>query len=143
MNKPKIIDIDQCIDDRGFLYQIYNLDLSEKIKRVYLVGNFSKKTIRGMHYHEREWKYFFVPKGTVKLIVSPENKPSDKTFSFILTDKKPSLLIVPPKHYNGWIALEDKTILMGMSNFTLKESLTDDKRSDPLAFKEYFRVKDR
>jgi len=151
--EPRKEPVKLIIDDRGFLSQIFDgkndkitfngLDYLElpKIRRIYLVGNFSKNIIRGMHYHEKEWKYFFVIKGSAKFVVSPEDKPTEKTKIFVLSDKKPEVLIVPPKNYNGWKALEEGTLILGMSNFSLEESLKDDKRIPVTNFLDLFKVK--
>jgi len=140
MNKVGLIRIEPKVDDRGYISQIYNSDFPNKLARFYLVGNFAKGTVRGMHYHQREWKYFFVTKGSAKFVISPTDKPSKKTQTFVLSDKNSSLLVVPPGYYNGWVSLENETQLLGMSSFTLKETLANDKRIDPRTFSEYFQV---
>ena len=153
--QAKKIPLKIFIDDRGVLFQLFDVK-NEKItfdgkryiklpliKRIYLVGNFSKNTIRGMHYHKREWKYFIVIKGSAKFVVSPTDRVTSRTKIFILSDKFPEVLIVPPKNFNGWRALEDDTLLIGMSNFSLKESLRDDYRISPDNFMEMFKVKNR
>jgi dTDP-4-dehydrorhamnose 3,5-epimerase-like enzyme len=143
------------VDDRGFLFQIFDESNDKitfdglnylglpKIRRIYLVGNFSKDTIRGMHYHEKEWKYFFVIRGSAKFIVSPEDHPVEKTKTFILSERKPEVLIVPPKYYIGWKALEEGTLILGMSNFSLEESLKDDRRISVTSFLNLFKVENR
>jgi dTDP-4-dehydrorhamnose 3,5-epimerase len=144
-----------AIDDRGVLLQLFEMKNNKisfdgqnytdlpPIKRIYLVKNFSKDTIRGMHYHEYEWKYFIVLKGSAKFVISPTPHISEETKTFVLSETKPEVLIVPPGNYNGWIALEDNTLLVGMSNFSLEESLKDDKRIPPDNFLELFKVKSR
>jgi len=144
-----------AIDDRGVLLQLFEMKNNKisfdgqnyidlpPIKRIYLVRNFSKDTIRGMHYHEYEWKYFIVLRGSVKFVISPTPHISEETKTFVLSEAKPEVLIVPPGNYNGWIALEDNTSLIGMSNFSLEESLKDDKRIPPDNFLELFKVKSR
>lgn len=137
--KPKLLSIEPHIDVRGFLYQVYNLEFPKKVKRIYIVGNFNKNTIRGMHYHAKEWKFFYVPVGSVKFVLSSLAKPNKNVLEYILTDRRPQVLIVPAGYYNGWKAMEDKTILIGLSSATLKESLDDDKRVDANLFLDYFR----
>jgi len=153
--EPRKESIKLVMDDRGFLLQIFDekndkitfdglsyLELP-KIRRIYLVGNFSKDTVRGMHYHEKEWKYFLAIKGSAKFVVSPEDKPSEKTKTFVLSERKPEVLIVPPKNYNGWKALEEGTLILGMSNLSLEESLKDDKRIPVTSFLNLFKVESR
>jgi dTDP-4-dehydrorhamnose 3,5-epimerase len=153
--EPQKIPIKIAVDDRGFLYQIFESKKGQisfdgknflsfpPVKRIYVVGNFSKSTIRGMHFHKNEWKYFSVIKGSAKFVVSPTENISENSKTFILSDKYPEVLIVPPKNFNGWVALEDNTIIIGMSNFSLEESLQDDYRVPPDNFLELFKVKNR
>lgn len=155
MYEPKKIPIKIVIDDRGCLWQLFDIINSKisfdginynelpPIKRIYKVENFSKDTIRGMHFHKIEWKYFIIIKGSVKFVVSPTDIPSEKTQTFVLSEKKPEALIIPPNYYNGWRALEDHTILLGASSLSLEESLKDDYRIPPDNFLEFFRVKNR
>jgi dTDP-4-dehydrorhamnose 3,5-epimerase-like enzyme len=143
------------IDDRGVLLQLFDIKNNKitfdgqgyidlpPVKRIYLVRNFSRDIIRGMHYHEYEWKYFIVIKGSAKFIISHTPNISEETKTFVLSEAKPEVLIVPPHNYNGWISLEENTLLLGMSNFSLEESLKDDKRIPPDNFLELFKVKSR
>jgi dTDP-4-dehydrorhamnose 3,5-epimerase-like enzyme len=131
------------VDDRGFLYQIYG-DYSEKfpnVKRIYIVGNFSKGIIRGFHMHKKEHKCYFVASGAAKFVVVDEKK---KVASYTLSARDPSVLIVPPKHYHGWVSLDDSTMLIGLSDKSLDESAKDDFRTNPFSFgKDVWEVKPR
>ncbi|MEM2293523.1 MAG: WxcM-like domain-containing protein [Nitrososphaerota archaeon] len=141
--KPKILDVECHVDDRGFLYQIYgNYDKEfPELKRVYVVGNFSKGIIRGFHKHKEEWKCYFVVNGSAKFVIVDENK---NISTFVLSSKRPCLLIVPPGYFHGWVSLEENTILIGMSNKTLEQSISDDFRIDPFTFgKDIWEVKHR
>jgi len=139
----ELIGVKCHTDDRGFLYQIYG-DFPEKfpdVKRIYVVGNFCKGIIRGFHMHKKEHKSYFVVNGAAKFVVVDEKK---KAYSYVLTSRDSSVLIVPPKHYHGWVSLEDNTVLIGLSDKSLDESLKDDFRMDPFSFgKELWEVKPR
>jgi len=144
-----------ALDDRGILQQIFDEWESKlsfdgtnylsvpTIKRVYTVRNFSRNTIRGMHRHEKEWKFFTIVTGSAKFVVSPTPRIGPQTRTFVLTAARPETLIVPPKNYNGWKALEEYTVLLGMSNFSLQESLKDDKRIPIANFATLFEVENR
>ena len=143
-----VVPLEWRVDDRGKLVQIFDSDLNAK--RIYIVGNFSKGVIRGFHGHMREWKHFFVIKGCAKFVVVPHevdrgvsdpSKLLGKIETYVLSDKKPSILSVPPHHYNGWVSLEDDTILMGISDKNLEESINDDFRIDPFTFGDVWGVK--
>lgn len=150
MSEAKLIPLEWKIDDRGYLVQIFNADLD--VRRAYIVGNFSRGTIRGFHGHMKEWKYFFVARGSVKFVLIPHKvsegvkdpeKLKGKIQVFVLSDRKPAMLAVPPEHYNGWVSLEDNTLLMGLSDKTLDETLKDDYRIDPFAFGDVWSTKAR
>jgi len=136
------IEIKCHVDDRGFLYQIYGSyhDKFPEIKRIYVVGNFNKEVIRGLHMHRDEWKCYFVATGSAKFALVDENK---NISTYILSSKNPSVLIVPPKHYHGWKSLEDNTLLIGLSNKSLEEALKDDIRIDPFTYGDIWTVKSR
>jgi dTDP-4-dehydrorhamnose 3,5-epimerase-like enzyme len=141
--KPEQFALTCHLDDRGFLYQVYGSyeDKFPTVKRIYVVGNFSKGTIRGFHKHMDEWKSYFVPNGSAKFVVVDEK---NTVSTYILSPKNPSVLVIPPKYFHGWVSLEEHTILIGMSNKSLEESLKDDIRIDPFAFgKEVWDVKAR
>ena len=53
------------------------------------------------------------------------------------------MLAVPPEHYNGWVSLEDDTVLIGLSDKTLDETLKDDYRIDPFTFGDVWSAKAR
>jgi dTDP-4-dehydrorhamnose 3,5-epimerase-like enzyme len=136
--KPEMLDIPTNIDDRGYLWQLFE---GSHVKRVYVVGNFDTDVVRGFHLHRKESKWFFVPRGSAKFVTVDEQ--TKETSTFILSDRKPAVLFVPPGNYNGWRALEDGTLLIGMSNKTLEESKGDDIRADPLAFGNVWLIKNR
>lgn len=141
--KPEQVALTCHVDDRGFLTQIYG-NYNEKFpaaKRIYVVGNFGKGTIRGFHKHEREWKCYFVCNGSAKFVVVDKKKGVS---AYTLSSKSPTVLIVPPTYFHGWLSLEDNTMLIGISNKSLEESLEDDARIDPFSFgKDAWEVKAR
>ena len=111
------------------------------MKRIYVVGNFDKATIRGYHMHKNEWKCYFVATGSAKFVLVDENK---KVSTYVLSSKNPSVLLVPPKCYHGWKSLENNTLLIGLSDKSLEEALKDDFRMDPFTFgKDVWEVRSR
>ena len=130
---PELLPVECKLDDRGFLYQIYgSLKGYPQVKRVYVVGNHSRGIIRGLHKHRGEYKSYFAVSGSAKFVV--EGGDRGKPISFILSARRPAVLVVPPGHFHGWISLDENTVVIGMSNYTLAESEKDDIRKDPLAF---------
>lgn len=146
IKKPESLDIEIYSDDRGYLVPVTNIlrdKLNKDIKRVYIVGNFGKGVIRGFHYHKREIKIFYIVHGSAKFIaINPEN-PEEDRYIFAISDRHPNLIIIPPGYANGWMSLEDDTILVGLSTSTFEESVEDDIRYDPYKWGDVWTVKGR
>lgn len=139
--------VESFIDDRGFLSQILpEGDESFTIKRIYSTGNFSKGTIRGFHKHKKEKKGFFVTSGSAKFVVVDDRKDSStykEINTFILSTLNPSVLTVPVGVYTGWMSLQNDTVILGISSEPFDKENPDDERSDPFAFEDVWKVKDR
>ena len=139
--KPFIKDTPVFADDRGTFVPF--LDGPEPaVRRVYYVVNQAKGTVRGFHFHKVEWKYFTIVRGSAKFVaINPEN-PEEK-YTFVSSDRKPNTIVIPPGYANGWISLEDHTILVCGSSSTTQESIADDKRFDPHQWGDVWSVKSR
>jgi dTDP-4-dehydrorhamnose 3,5-epimerase len=125
MKNPKIILGGIAVDDRGSVSFVNDFNFSD-IKRFYMVENHRVGFIRAWHGHEKEGKYVFVAKGAA-LIGAVEMNSSDPK-KFILSDKSPRILFIPPGYANGFKTLEEGTRIIFYSTSTLEESLGDDIR---------------
>jgi dTDP-4-dehydrorhamnose 3,5-epimerase len=81
----------------------------------------------------KEGKYIYVVKGSAIVAVvridNVENPSKKETVQrFVLSEKKPSILFVPPEHANGFRPLEKDTKIIFFSTNTLAESKRDDYR---------------
>jgi len=128
----KIIKGGVVIDDRGTLNHANEFNFYG-VKRFYQVQNFSKSTIRAFHGHLREAKYVYVPKGSAIFAVVEINDvespmKNQHVHRFILSDKNPQVLFIPPRHANGFRPLERDTRIIFFSTSTLEESKGDDYR---------------
>lgn len=145
--KPFSKPIDVFGDDRGtfvpFLNQANSLMENKlAIKRIYYVYNYGTGIVRGFHFHKKEWKYFMVVSGAAKIIALDPEKPQE-IFTFISSVRKPNLIIIPPDFANGWVSLEEQTVLVCGSTSTQEESIKDDKRIDPYKWGDIWSVKGR
>jgi dTDP-4-dehydrorhamnose 3,5-epimerase-like enzyme len=147
-NKPFSKSIDISSDDRGtfvpFLKDAHSLPEKKglAIKRIYYVYNYGKGVVRGFHFHEHEWKYFIISSGAAKFVALNPDKP-DKKFIFISSARKPNLVVIPPGYANGWVSLEENTVLLCGSTSSLEESIKDDKRYDPYSWGDVWTVAGR
>lgn len=145
--KPQALELKVFSDDRGeitlVLDEIQNLNPQiGQIKRIYYVVNPNQGTIRGFHYHRKEWKFFVIAKGSAKFVILNPDNPAE-IYTFVSSERKPNLIVIPPRYANGWVSLKGDTILLCASNLTTQESLADDKRFDPYQFGDVWTVKGR
>jgi len=143
--KPFTIDMKHIADDRGFLVpitQFLPIELQQEIKRTYVVGDYGKGVIRGLHGHRRETKIFYIVKGAAKFIAINMGDATDH-YEVTLGERANRLFIVPPNYANGWVSLEDGTILVALSTSTFEESVKDDERIDPYKYGDVWGVEAR
>ncbi|MBI3576841.1 dTDP-4-dehydrorhamnose 3,5-epimerase family protein [Candidatus Gottesmanbacteria bacterium] len=144
---PQSKELRVSIDDRGafvpFLSrdELMSMGLAA-IKRIYYVANYGTGTIRGFHFHKKEWKYFTIVSGSAKFIAVNPQKP-DTVYTFVSSVRKPLIIIVPPLYASGWVSLEPSTILLCASSATFDESVKDDVRYDPYSWGDVWSVKGR
>jgi nucleoside-diphosphate-sugar epimerase/dTDP-4-dehydrorhamnose 3,5-epimerase-like enzyme len=122
----------RAIDDRGSLVFANNFNFYG-VKRFYQVENFSTSTIRAFHGHLKEAKYVYVAKGSAIVAAVPLDNVSSpsrkqKVNRFILSEKDPKILFIPPKYANGFKPLEEDTRILFFSTSSLEESKDDDYR---------------
>ncbi|MFX1391347.1 MAG: NAD-dependent epimerase/dehydratase family protein [Promethearchaeota archaeon] len=121
-----------AVDDRGSLNFANNFNFYG-VKRFYQVQNFNTGTIRAFHGHMNEAKYVYVSKGSaivaaVKLDDMKSPSRNQKVNRYILSDRNPQILFIPPNFANGFRPLEDDTRILFFSTSSLEESKGDDYR---------------
>lgn len=129
---PKIINGNRIFDNRGSVQ--FNNDLKfNRIKRFYLVHNYSKNFVRAWHGHLKEEKYITCTKGTFQIsavkinnVKNPSKK--SKVFNFIINENDNKFVYLPKGYANGSMSFEDNSKLLIFSTSSLKESLKDDYR---------------
>jgi len=158
LQEPKFLPIQTISDDRGLLVPVTDQIGEELIKRSYIVEDYGRGVIRGLHYHKKEFKIFTIVSGAGKFItfqlsedMADRNNPAEiKEYAiknpqsiktFVLSSRHRGVLIIPPYYANGWMSLEDHTILASLSNLRYEEAKDDDIRIDPMIIGEnYWRV---
>ena len=133
-DKVSFIDGMISVDDRGELCFCNDFDMSS-VRRFYVVSNHESRFIRAWHAHKEEMKFVFVASGTAMVAAvkiddwdSPDRKA--KVSKYILSDKKPGILVIPPGYANGAMTLEPDTRIVFFSTSTLEQSKGDDYRYD-------------
>lgn len=131
---PKIIDGNRIYDDRGSIRFANRLDL-KKIKRFYIIHNYSENFIRAWHGHKKEEKYISCIKGTFQIsAVKIDNfkKPNkkNKVHTYFLNESNNNFIFIPKGFANGLKSLEENSELLVLSTSSLQESMKDDFRYD-------------
>lgn len=148
LKEPKLIKIQSLSDDRGYLVPFTDYIDDEYFKRAYIVGDYGKGVVRGLHYHKKEAKVFIIGSGAAKFLTFKlpeeiadrndneeiknyiENNP-DAIKTFVMSSRHHAVLIVPTYYANGWVSLEDNTILFSLGSIRWEEAKDDDIRIDP------------
>ena len=123
----KILNGGISVDDRGSVRFVNDFNF-ENVKRFYQVENHRRGFIRAWHGHKKEGKYVFVVSGSALIgVVNMENEEITK---YVLSDKTPKILWIPPGNFNGFKSLEENTKIMFFSTSSIEDSLGDDIREE-------------
>lgn len=144
----KQVELKAHVDDRGYLIEILrsNDEHFSKFGQVYLVGNFASGTIRAFHKHNLMWDWFFISHGAAKFVLV-DDRQNCKTYKqmdiFVCSSRNPSLIVVPPGVYHGWMSLEDDTQMISMASQVYNREKPDEVRMPPDSFGDIWEVKGR
>ena len=158
VEEPQLIKVQSISDDRGLLVPFTDHIDHDLFHRCYIVEDYGRGVIRGLHYHKLEAKIFTIVSGAGKFItfklpedMADRNDPEEisrfakehpETIqSWVLSNRHHGVLYIPPYYANGWISLEDHTVLTALSNLRFEKAMHDDIRIDPyLIGKNYWEV---
>ena len=133
-SEPTLLPGGLVVDDRGTVVFVNEFDPAEHgIRRCYTVSNHAVGYVRAWHYHRFEGKYVMAISGSAIVAavkIDDWEKPSAQApvSRFVLSDRTPGVLAIPPGYANGFKTLEPGTRLLFMSTATLEESRADDIR---------------
>lgn len=137
----KQIFLQQHEDDRGYLYEvIHGSDpFVTKFGQVYMVGNRTAFTVRAYHKHDELHDWFSIAHGSAKFVLVDDRKNSStyrKTDILISSSRMPSLIVVPPGVYHGWMSLEPDTLLCSIASHEYNREHPDEERVPPDSFQD-------
>ncbi len=135
-------------DDRGYLIEILRATDSHftKFGQVYLVGDLVRGTVRAFHKHQELWDWFFISHGSAKFILRDDRVGSPthgQMETCVIGERNPTLLVVPPGVFHGWMALEDDTQLISTASEVYNREQPDEVRVPPESFGADWSVKGR
>jgi dTDP-4-dehydrorhamnose 3,5-epimerase-like enzyme len=121
-----------AIDDRGIVAFVNDFTF-ESVSRFYTVSNHQAGYVRAWHGHRNEAKYVLAVKGAalvccIEIDVWESPSRNLEVERFVLDERDPGVLHVPPGHVNGFMTLTPRAKLIFFSTFTLDESKDDDIR---------------
>ena len=148
MDEVKIVNLPTYTDDRGCLSVLCQTsdNVMPKIERSYMITNFGKNIVRGYHKHKKNWDCFIVVKGALKIILVDDRSGSDnykKIKTYVLSDKHPQALIVPPGIWHGLMGLHKGTQFVSICSENLDKSNPDEERISPDSFGNVWEVESR
>ncbi|MCE5246039.1 MAG: dTDP-4-dehydrorhamnose 3,5-epimerase family protein [Candidatus Polarisedimenticolia bacterium] len=131
-----VVPLEAHVDERGYLIEILRAvdPHFTKFGQVYLVGDMARGAVRAFHKHERLWDWFFIGHGSAKFAVRDDRKESptyEAMDTIVIGDRNPSLIVVPPGVYHGWMALEDDTQLISIGSEVYDREHPDEVRVPP------------
>ncbi len=135
----KLVKLVAHVDDRGYLIEILRAtdEHFTKFGQVYLVGNMARGVIRAFHKHEVLWDWFFISHGSAKFALR-DDRPDSPTYeqmeTHVITQRNPSLLVVPPGVFHGWVSLEDDTQMISTASEVYNREKPDEVRVPPDSF---------
>ncbi len=149
----RLISLTARMDDRGYLVEIIRLagdgephSVAHQIQQVYLVGDMTGGTIRAFHKHAELWDWFFISHGSAKFVLK-DDRPDSSTYGELMTivtsERNPSLIVVPPGVYHGWMSLQDDTQMVSIASHTYNREKPDEVRIPPDSFGDVWTVKGR
>jgi dTDP-4-dehydrorhamnose 3,5-epimerase-like enzyme len=111
-------------DERGVVRFVNNFDMRRVVRMYCIEPKFG--VIRAWQGHRKETKWFYAAKGSflVKTIAMDTMVRKE----YFLIDKKSNILKISGGYYNGFEALEENSVLIVFSDFSLNESKKDDYR---------------
>jgi len=155
VSEPTLLKVQSISDDRGLLVPFTD-DIDHALfKRSYIVENYGKGVIRGLHYHKEEIKVFTMASGAAKFVtfeLPPEmvdrndtreiaehaQKKTGTVKTWVLSNRHHGVLVIPACFANGWISLEDHSVLVSLSSSRFEEAMKDDYRLDPMIIGEHY-----
>ena len=144
----EVVPLTARADDRGYLIEIVRASdpYFTKFGQVYIVGDMVRGTIRAFHKHEELWDWFFISHGSAKFVLK-DDRPESPTHGEMMTvvggERNPTLIVVPPGVYHGWMSLEDDTQLISTASEVYRRDNPDEVRIPPDSFGDVWTVKGR
>jgi dTDP-4-dehydrorhamnose 3,5-epimerase-like enzyme len=114
------------LDKRGLMSFVNDFDMNA-VRRFYSIQPVVGK-VRAWQGHKEESKWFYAVQGSFRVKLK-SIKTQKLIGDYVLDSFKPEILSIPRGAYNGFEAIQEGSILLIFSDFTLQESKMDDHRA--------------
>lgn len=137
----KIKKLNIFANDQGYLFETVRVDdemFDGKFGQV-LVSEVYPEIIKGLHLHKKQTDYTCCIKGNLKYVAIKEEGEKLKVNTFVIGEKNPILLKIPPGIWHGYMSLsnEPATVLHLMDKPYDSED-SDTERKDPFEFGDFW-----
>jgi dTDP-4-dehydrorhamnose 3,5-epimerase len=149
----KAVPLETRVDDRGYLVEVARAEgtsgphaVVHRFGQVYMVGDASRNTVRAFHKHAELWDWFFISHGSAKFVLvddRPESPTKGQIDTHIIGERNPTLLVVPPGVFHGWMSLEDDTQMISTASHVYNREHPDEVRIPPDSYGDVWTVKGR
>ena len=146
MAEPQLVRGGSAVDDRGALSFVNDFCVTD-FRRFYIVSNHGAGFVRAWHGHRHERKAACVLSGAA-LVCAVEvddwetPSPDLHVHRYALSERNPSVLLIPAGYANGFMNLTPGTRICFFSSSSLEESASDDVRF-PARFWDPWSVEER
>lgn len=126
-------------DDRGYLFEVVHGSdpFVSKFGQVYMVGDRIPFVTRAYHKHRELHDWFCIVHGSAKFVLvdDRETSPTYRKHDILIgSDRKPSLIVVPPGVYHGWMSLEPDALMCSVASHEYNRTNPDETRVPPNEF---------
>lgn len=114
MSEPVVKYLKTHLDDRGYLAEILRCDDPDfkGFGQLY-ISTINPGAIKGFHVHQRKTDYMTCVSGQVKLAcIAPGDVYGSRPIEFHLNPMAPSLVIIPPGWWHGWMCIGSKEAIL-------------------------------
>jgi dTDP-4-dehydrorhamnose 3,5-epimerase len=127
-------------DNRGYLISLrandefFNGKFGQSLISVVYPG-----VIKGLHLHKKQTDFSVCIKGNIKYVTVKESEKGNKIESFIIGEKNPLLIRVPPGVWHGYTALDKEATIIHVMDEIFNPINEDVERRDPFYFGDVWR----
>jgi len=128
-------------DDRGYLFEVVHGSdpFVTQFGQVYMVGDRLAFVVRAFHKHDALHDWFSIVHGAAKFVLV-DDRPDSPTYRkvdvLVASARKPSLIVVPPGVYHGWMSLEPDTLMCSVASHEYNRSQPDEYRVPSDSFRD-------